>query len=535
MDKYSFVNCQCMPTTYEYTVKNTGNFTETYTFSVEPFPKTYYFFDRSFAVLGPNESVTAHLSLVLPCDMVGSYEAALVSTAKYSRQQTKVYFYLKTLKCHNYSVSIGQMGNNTGFTSLDKVDLCPGEEKSLTVQVQNYGDYLNIYRLSLDDASLAWASLSSNALVAVPARSTGYAELNLTPKKEGSYSLSLEAKPSLGTDMKTASLSAKVGKCYGYRVSLEKDYDKVCCGQYRQYNLTLKNTGTFTETYNLEVIKPGWAQLSQNLIEVEPNSTATVQLQMNVPCNTTSAKILVNSSNSDNTSVVSEMSLGIIPSQDCYQLYFPDKQQTTYYGYTTVPFTVKNTGSDWASYSILGIEGIGDWSYPITEALNLSAGEKAKLWIATNATPDISRGYYPFKVYIETSTGQQYSEDLVMKLSENNHIWNEFKRMLTWIESDLGRMQKKFFPAKTDAMLYHEWKMNTEYEVNLSTLFYDPDMDLLTFTTSGTVHIAAQVSNLTLTLTPEQDWTGTEKIQITADDGKGGVVTTPDITLNVVA
>ena len=58
-------------------------------------------------------------------------------------------------------------------------------------------------------------------------------------------------------------------------------------------------------------------------------------------------------------------------------------------------------------------------------------------------------------------------------------------------------------------------------------------MDALNFTVTNTTHIKIEVVNTKLVLTPEQGWTGTETIRITADDGKGGVATTPDITLVV--
>lgn len=99
-----------------------------------------------------------------------------------------------------------------------------------------------------------------------------------------------------------------------------------------------------------------------------------------------------------------------------------------------------------------------------------------------------------------------------------------------------GTEEEPFDPYESirGTFLYHEWKKNNNYEIDLSEYFFDPDGDVLTYSTTQPENITATIDGSLLILTPDYNWTGTAQIKITARDDAGGEVTSPTIILNVV-
>jgi hypothetical protein len=82
--------------------------------------------------------------------------------------------------------------------------------------------------------------------------------------------------------------------------------------------------------------------------------------------------------------------------------------------------------------------------------------------------------------------------------------------------------------------LYHEWKQNTPYNLDLEKYFADPDMDALSYSATQPDHVQVRVEGSRVTLTPEFGWSGTEYIVFSANDNKGGVAESTVMTLRVM-
>lgn len=82
--------------------------------------------------------------------------------------------------------------------------------------------------------------------------------------------------------------------------------------------------------------------------------------------------------------------------------------------------------------------------------------------------------------------------------------------------------------------LKHEWKQNTAYQINLDAYFNDPDLDVLSYTSSQPNHIEVKIQGSIATLRPEHNWAGEEQIVFTASDKKGGVTDSEVMTLKVL-
>jgi len=372
-----------------------------------------------------------------------------------------------------------------------------------------------------------------NDTVSVPSQSIETFDITLAPGPEdvGRYNFLLHVTPVLGTQEQDKNITINVAECYRYSVEFA-DYAEICTKP-TEFNITVSNQGQFKEKIELKVDEPSWVKVVPNLAEIEPGNSTVFELSLTPPDETGNVTIIINSSLVDkNISQQHELYLDLISLQECYQVEFVDKTRKTSYGYETPKFRIKNIGHEYTSYEIKSVSGIGDWVGLLTDEVELGTGEKGVFWIATNATEDIPGGSYPFLITVESHLGQEYSQELMLRLGSGNYLWGQFKSFWSYVFKDLGKLGKSI-SGKKNGPLYHEWPMNAVYELDLSIIFYDPDLDSLTFTVTETEDINIEIEDSKLILTPLQGWTGTETIQITADDGQGGIATTPDITLVV--
>ena len=77
------------------------------------------------------------------------------------------------------------------------------------------------------------------------------------------------------------------------------------------------------------------------------------------------------------------------------------------------------------------------------------------------------------------------------------------------------------------------WQQDMVQSLDLSNYFKDPDGDVLTFTATETKHITIDIAGSTAYMTPETGWTGEERVKFTAEDEKGGKMTSNTVPLRV--
>jgi len=86
------------------------------------------------------------------------------------------------------------------------------------------------------------------------------------------------------------------------------------------------------------------------------------------------------------------------------------------------------------------------------------------------------------------------------------------------------------------SFIYRSWTKNTKLEVNLDEYFYDPDFDELEYsyrTLEDMQNINVKIKDGIATFIPRRNWYGTETVIFIGDDGKGGVIYSPNMTLVV--
>jgi hypothetical protein len=84
-----------------------------------------------------------------------------------------------------------------------------------------------------------------------------------------------------------------------------------------------------------------------------------------------------------------------------------------------------------------------------------------------------------------------------------------------------------------EKQLVIEFEENTIFILDLYDYFKDADRDVLTFTATDMENVKTEIHNNIMTLKPDKRWVGEEEFTVTADDGRGGVVTSPTIIAKV--
>lgn len=77
------------------------------------------------------------------------------------------------------------------------------------------------------------------------------------------------------------------------------------------------------------------------------------------------------------------------------------------------------------------------------------------------------------------------------------------------------------------------WPQDSVHKLNLAPYFTDPDGDQLTYNATPTEHITIEIAGNTAYFTPDNAWTGNERVVFTAHDGKGGTITSNSVPLRV--
>ena len=74
---------------------------------------------------------------------------------------------------------------------------------------------------------------------------------------------------------------------------------------------------------------------------------------------------------------------------------------------------------------------------------------------------------------------------------------------------------------------------DTRLKIDLSEYFVDPDGDRLSYVYTPVDNIVITISGDTATLTPEKDWFGEGVTTFTANDGRGGSISSNEVSLFV--
>jgi hypothetical protein len=191
IDNYSWSNCPCTPTRYEFTVTNTGSYAETYDLAVDT-QKSDYTQSASSLTLGPGVSEPVYVYMNPPCAITGSVTYRFLVHARASGYQTRTPFYLMLRdSCYSYDLAFEephQNATNAIRNITDSRTFCAriNETYIVPVRIANTGEFLNTYTI------MASAPLAPSSVVrTLKPGSAATLNFSFTSSEQGTYPLSV--------------------------------------------------------------------------------------------------------------------------------------------------------------------------------------------------------------------------------------------------------------------------------------------------------------------------------------------------------
>jgi len=338
--------CACEEKTILLNIENNGKYLENYKLSAEGPASKWINLSANSLTLSPNSSVSVEAYVKTPCDVKGEYEVNFVLEASPYAKITKN-AKISVESCYDYTVS------------SDKAlySVCGGNATSIPVKIKNLGAAQNTYAINVNAPS--WIKSDQREL---SIDKNGEKAFNLVSSPsfgtEGNFTISIDVLSDFGKVMKKLEIEQDVEKCYGASVAIEAEKDKMCSALGSSYSITIRNTGRFANTYDLSVIGPEWAALSNKSVTLNASAQADVNLAVKPSFDTTPGIYNITVSAVDSSSKAGAndtISIETISASDCYSPAINSQndsialsRDTT----ATLPLIVENKGTNTANYSI---------------------------------------------------------------------------------------------------------------------------------------------------------------------------------------
>ena len=169
------------------------------------------------------------------------------------------------------------------FDVLDtQKSICPCEDEKFGFQVTNLGEYLENYELSVEGAYSGDVVLSQNTLSLTPGESKViYAYVQSSCESEaGDYEFSVTVDPVSGSSVKSQVALLTIDGCYDFDVNTERDLINICEHSSESVAISVENSGTTSNVFDLELDGPLWANLERNRLEIPAGGSGSVNLEL---------------------------------------------------------------------------------------------------------------------------------------------------------------------------------------------------------------------------------------------------------------
>jgi len=343
----SVSTCPCQTADLKVTLKNSGQYYEVYNFRVEGLAKEWTTLSQSTIGIDAGETIIINAVVKAPCEVYGKYDISVIAEADTSPAIATAKAVLEIKPCYEYSVSVP----NTYYS------ICENEKLTVPLTISNRGTADNTYKINLYGPT--WVNIKNNALSAAQGLNSS-TDILLAPGYgiKGNFTVKAEALSVYGDVMRAEEASINVRKCYDSVVSIEKDDDRMCDAVSNTYAVLIKNTGEFSNIYNIAVGGADFATISKNMLSLEAGKEETLTLDVHPSFDTTASVYDIkvkavdpaSKAESEDTIKITTASL-----KACYEPAINSKQESVSLSRdssATAMFVIENKGTDNATYII---------------------------------------------------------------------------------------------------------------------------------------------------------------------------------------
>jgi uncharacterized membrane protein len=259
--------CPTVFTVYQFTVTNNGNEVDTYTVSKSGSAANWVIVSPPGFVLEPGSSESLYV-YVTPSKSArsGDYILDISVTGDKAGSKTSS-VNLKVGECH--AVLVNQIDSFQ--------EICTGESTSYTFAVQNTGQWTENVRLSLAGSAAQWSSLSEEFLRLEPEESKSVTLFaDPVANEVGDFDITVTVRSLESNALTSEEFDLKINGCYGVELSADENFASFCENSEVTVPLVIKNPGTASNSYNLEISGADWISLEQTQVTLDAGQQRTI-------------------------------------------------------------------------------------------------------------------------------------------------------------------------------------------------------------------------------------------------------------------
>lgn len=374
--------CVCTQTTYPLIIANTGKYAENFELSLSGNAAKWATLSDTLVRLDAGESKQIFAYVTPDCDATGEFSLAVNAKSQNSNALATQNFNLVSQPCYDFDIS----------PEKNYLSFCENTEVKVPISIKNDGTADNTYTFKVDGPH--WAAME-NEEITVPAGSESTVNLVLFPeyKVAGDFKIKVTAIGKLGEVAAEKELTANVLTCHSTDLKIADKEDVVCPYTSKVYEVSLANTGEYTEHYAVSVSGADWASVDENFIELEPGTSKKFNLEINpkdVEPGKYTLKVTAESQDSCGTTDSDDIQIKIATVENCFGVQASaalDSVKVAYGEGALVPIVIENKGTEESTY-YLEVSGTGASYAQLNPATITLAGKEAKTVYLYVAVPE---------------------------------------------------------------------------------------------------------------------------------------------------
>lgn len=415
--------CPCSNQAYSIIVQNTGISKSTYVVSKTGNASEWVrIVPLNFDVdVGKSAKIFAYVNS--PCNIKGEYQLNLIIHS--DRIKKSLGQRLNFMDCYDYSLTLGKssefkekIGSLQFTINENGYEICEGTKNVIPVLIENKENFENSYSINLQSED--WANLNVKD-VKLKGKQKGLFLINVNPEigSTGQYNFNLEVLSAIGKLRKSLDIDFDIEKCHDISLKVKEEEESLCGGEFKRYEVELKNIGKNAELLNLSVEGSDFAHFD-NISDVKLNQREKKILELIVnPYEESSGTfhIQINAFN-DFVSEKDEINFNILRKNECYLAGFSTEDKiNNKFSHDVYPFYVYNHGIRKSTYKVT-LQG-PDWVSIRENEFELNPKQKANINLDVNPNEDVSEGDYDVVINAETNN-VTFTKSLKVKVKKEN-------------------------------------------------------------------------------------------------------------------
>jgi len=263
------ISCASETVLYILEVHNTGTATESYTVRLSGSASKWAVAAPGGFMLAPGKSESVYVYVTPSIFALGGDYSIDVSIAGQLTTSQNLKLNLEVSDCHAATLQ----------SSRDSAEVCSATPATYDLVLENTGRFRENFELSLLGNGAKYATLSDE-IVTLNAGQSKNIQVFANPvgNAVGDFIITATAKSQNSRATASKKLLLKSNACYNYDITLDTNFISTCENSEVRIPVTVRNTGTADNTYNVIVAGPRWAHAENSVLTIPSGSVGQTEI-----------------------------------------------------------------------------------------------------------------------------------------------------------------------------------------------------------------------------------------------------------------